>query len=432
MQRFLVIGTGGREHALCWRLAQEVGKENVYACPGNDGMADVAQLVQLDIYNYAELTAFIKKRAIQYVVVGPEEPLVRGWRNEMEKHLGEWEGGIIGPSVTASLLEGSKAWARDFCLRHHIPIPAYKTFHIEQYEDIMKFLENNTAPYVIKADGLAAGKGVVISQTLEEAKEHVNKIAKDRIYGKAGEKLVIEQFLKGVEVSFFIVTDGKSYVLLPEAKDYKRVYDHDLGPNTGGMGSISPVPFVDEALKQKICKRIIEPTLDGLRKEQIAYHGFLFFGLMIVQGDPYLIEYNVRLGDPETQSILPRIKSSFVELIERVARGALHGYRMEIAPSYVATVILASKGYPDKYEVGFPIFIHQKVNEEKIHFFYAGVKQKGSELVTSGGRVLAVVGEGHTLQEALHLAYQQASFIHFEGVHYRKDIGKDVENLNLQ
>lgn len=420
--RVLVLGAGGREHALAWRLSVELGKTNVFVAPGNDGMTNDASIAPLNIYDYEKIAKFIKENSISLVVVGPEEPIARGWKEFVQSLLTDHPVHIISPSPQASILEASKAWAKNFCKRNNIPTADYQTFSSSETDKAIDFLKKNDPPYVIKADGLAAGKGVTICQTFEEAQQLIHDIFIGGIYGDAGKTIVIEKFLEGKEVSFFIATDGKDFVLLPEAKDYKRVFDGNLGPNTGGMGTVSPVVFVDENLRKKIIERIILPTLNGLKKENITYTGFLFFGLMIVNDDPYLIEYNVRLGDPETQVILPRIQSSFVDLLLGIAEGKLSSYRLRVDDWLRVCVILAARGYPDEYKKNLPLKIPSEITSR---IFFAGVKKNDHQLLSNGGRILGVVSEASTLQEAIAKAYHDIHKLASPDFHFRNDIGKD-------
>ncbi|MCX7697337.1 MAG: phosphoribosylamine--glycine ligase [Bacteroidales bacterium] len=423
MCRVLVIGAGGREHALVWRLSLELGKNNVFVSPGNDGMTNDANVIPLNIYDFQAIAQLIKESNINLVVVGPEEPIVKGWKESLEPYLSNHHVRIISPSTHASILEASKAWAKNFCQRHQIPTADFQVFTHEEMDKALNFLKSNEPPYVIKADGLAAGKGVAICSTLEEAQQNIKDIFVGRRYGDAGKSIVIEKFLKGIEVSVFIATDGTDYVLLPEAKDYKRVFERDIGPNTGGMGTVSPVPFVNDSIRKKIETQIIQPTLEGLKTENIHYSGFLFFGLMIVQDHPFLIEYNVRLGDPETQVILPQIKSSFVELLQKMAEGNLRSYEILLDDKVRTCVVLTAKGYPNDFKKNLPFTLPSNISSL---IFCAGVKKVDHQLFSTGGRILGVVSEADTLPEAINKVYHDMQYFSSPDFHFRKDIGQDL------
>jgi phosphoribosylamine---glycine ligase len=419
----LVLGSGGREHAITWKLAQSKKIDRIFIGPGNAGTTLLGTNLKLDPGSFEEVKEAVLKNSIDIVVVGPEAPLVDGIHDFFlaDNELATIP--VVGPDRSAARLEGSKDFAKEFMTRHNIPTARYMSFDSASRGNAIGFLKTLKPPYVIKADGLAAGKGVLILNDLNEAVAEVNSIL-DGKFGLAGKKVVIEEFLTGIEVSVFIITDGKSYKLLPEAKDYKRVGDGDTGLNTGGMGSVSPVPFADEAFMKKVRDRIIEPTVKGLALENIVYKGFIFFGLINSGGDPYVIEYNARLGDPETEAIIPRIKSDFFELIEGVAFGDLDKRSLEIDKRSVTSVMLVSGGYPGAYKKGLPVSGLEKTDDCVV--FHAGTKTEGDTVVTAGGRVMAVSAWGATKQEALEKSYRNAALIEFNGIYYRKDIGFDL------
>ena len=419
----LILGSGGREHALAWKLRQSKKVTRIFVGPGNAGTSDNGTNLPLDPENFEEVKKAVLFNGIKMVIVGPEAPLVAGIHDFFrdDDHLKDIP--VIGPDKSAARLEGSKDFAKAFMTRHKIPTASYRSFERPAIHEASDFLRSFNPPYVIKADGLAAGKGVLISDSLENAENEVKAIL-DGKFGAAGYKVVIEQFLKGIEVSVFIVTDGNSYILLPEAKDYKRVGAGDTGLNTGGMGAVSPVPFADSSFMEKVRKRIIEPTLKGLSDEGITYTGFIFFGLMNAGGDPYVIEYNARLGDPETEVTIPRIKSDLFELFEGVAKGDLSKRKIEIDDRHVTTVMLTSGGYPGHYEKGKLISGLDHV--QNCVLFHSGTKNADGRVITSGGRVMAVSAWGKTMQEALHESYKNAELISFENMYYRTDIGFDL------
>lgn len=419
----LILGSGGREHALAWKLIQSVKVGKIFAAPGNAGTSSLGTNLAIDPCKFEEVKDSVLKNDIGMVIVGPEAPLVAGihdffLQDEDLRHIP-----VIGPEKSAARLEGSKDFAKGFLVRHNIPTALYKTFDRSTFGEVRGFLEKIKPPYVIKADGLAAGKGVQIIDDINEAEKEV-KLVLDGKFDKAGDKVVIEQFLKGIELSVFVITDGKTYKLLPEAKDYKRIGEGDKGPNTGGMGGISPVPFADKSFMEKVTRRIIDPTIKGLAEEDIVYKGFLFFGLINVEGDPYVIEYNVRLGDPESEVVIPRIKSDLFDLMEGVAAGDLERRSIETDERFVSTVMLVSGGYPEAYEKGKEIRGFESTNGCVI--FHAGTKLTGDKVVTSGGRVLAVSAWGRTMKEALCGSYRNAESITFENMYYRTDIGFDL------
>lgn len=419
----LIIGSGGREHAIAWKLATSRKVSRVFIAPGNAGTGDIGTNINVGADDFAGIGKVVADYNIGMVVVGPEAPLVGGIHDYFLNDDFLKNVPVIGPVMKGALLEGSKHFAKGFLTRHNIPTAAFRSFDSSNLPEAKAFLETLAPPYVIKADGLAAGKGVVILDDIEEAFAEARSMIEGK-FGSAGTKVVIEQYLEGIELSVFIITDGRSYKLLPEAKDYKRVGQGDTGLNTGGMGAISPVPFADTEFMEKVKVRIIEPTLNGLKEEKIDYRGFIFFGLINVKGDPFVIEYNVRLGDPEAEAIIPRIKSDLFELLDGVARGDLGRREIIIDGQCATTVMLVSGGYPGDYEKGYGISGFEKVTDSLV--FHSGTKKSGDKVVTSGGRVIAVTSLGQTPGEALERSYKNAGYIHFRDVYYRKDIGFDL------
>lgn len=419
----LILGSGGREHALAWKLKQSRKVTGLFVAPGNAGTSQIAANLPVDPENFEDIKKTVLSNNIKMVIVGPEAPLVAGiadfFRDDnLLKNIP-----VIGPDRSAARLEGSKDFAKDFLTRHKIPTAAYRSFDHSTLSEAHEFLKSFSPPYVIKADGLAAGKGVVILDDIQDAINEVRAMTEGK-FGSAGNKVVIEQFLKGIEISVFVVTDGKTYKLLPEAKDYKRVGVADTGLNTGGMGAVSPVPFATAGFMNKVRLRIIEPTINGLAEDGIEYRGFIFFGLMNVNGDPYVIEYNARLGDPESEVTIPRIRSDLFELMEGVAEGNLSERVIETDDRYVATVMLTSGGYPGHYDKGKEVSGLDSVKDCVL--FHSGTKNSGDKVVTSGGRVIAVSSWGNTMQEALQGSYRNAKLISFDKVYYRTDIGFDL------
>jgi phosphoribosylamine---glycine ligase len=419
----LILGSGGREHALTWKLAQSKKVAKIFIGPGNAGTDNLGVNLELNPENFDEVKKAVIENTIGVVIVGPEAPLVKGIHDFFLNDSVLKNIPVIGPDKSAARLEGSKDFAKSFLLRHKIPTAAYKCFDKASLMDVPGFLKTLESPYVIKADGLAAGKGVLIIDDIDEAVKEVGDIL-DGKFGDAGNKVIIEQFLSGTELSVFIITDGNTYKLLPEAKDYKRIGEGDTGLNTGGMGAVSPVPFADNTFMEKVLTQIIDPTMEGLSKEGIVYKGFIFFGLINVGGNPFVIEYNARLGDPESEVIIPRIKSDFFDLIEGVANGDLEKRHIEFDERFVATTMLVSGGYPGPYKKGLPITGLDLSKDCEI--FHAGTKKKADSIVTSGGRVLAVSSWGTTMKEALGISYMNADMLNFEGIYYRKDIGFDL------
>lgn len=420
----LILGSGGREHAVAWKLAKSARALNLFVAPGNPGTSSVAVNLPIDPLDFRAVRSAVIENKIEMVVVGPEAPLVEGIRDFFSADPDLASLPVIGPCKRGAMLEGSKDFAKAFMQRHGIPTAAYKTFTAENADEAALFLSSLKPPYVLKADGLAAGKGVLIIDDYHEALDELKAMLGGR-FGTAGNKVVIEEYLKGIELSAFIITDGISYKILPEAKDYKRIGDGDTGKNTGGMGAVSPVPFASPGFMKRVEEKIIVPTVNGLRQEGIDYRGFIFFGLMNVMGEPFVIEYNARLGDPETEVMMPRIESDLFDLLEGVAQQNLSDRSLVTANDTAITVMMVSGGYPDAFEKGFQITGTGQVTESII--YHAATKSAGGCLVTSGGRVLAVTSLGATMAEALDKSYRSASKIHFEGAHYRTDIGFDLQ-----
>lgn len=421
--KVLLLGSGGREHALAWKINESERLTTLYVAPGNAGTAGIAENVNIKVTDFEALAAFVENNGIEMLVVGPEDPLVEGIRDYFEADARFAHLMIVGPGKAGAILEGSKDFAKEFMIRHHIPTAGYLTVTKENIEDGIDFLKTLKPPYVLKADGLAAGKGVLILNDIEEAKSELRLMLGGK-FGKAGNRVVIEEFLSGIELSVFALTDGKDYKILGSAKDYKRIGEGDTGLNTGGMGAVSPVPFADEEFNRKVEERIVRPTIEGFRAEGIDYKGFVFFGLMNVAGDPYVIEYNVRMGDPETEVVLPRLKTDILSLFEAMAKGELKQAAFDLDSRFCTTVMLVSQGYPGDYEKGKVITGLENV--EGCIVFHAGTKLTDGKVLTNGGRVLAVSSYGDTMKEALTQSYKNVAKIHFEGMNFRRDIGFDL------
>lgn len=420
----LLLGSGGREHALAWKMAQSEKLRSLFIAPGNAGTSDYGENVNLSPTDFSAVKKFVLENKINMVVVGPEEPLVKGIHDFFLKDTDLKNIPVIGPDAQGAQLEGSKDFSKQFMIKYGIPTAKYKTFTKETIEEAYSFLETLSAPYVLKADGLAAGKGVVIPNTIEEARKELQDMLLNSRFGASSLKVVIEEFLKGIELSVFVLSDGKTYKILPEAKDYKRIGEGDTGLNTGGMGAVSPVPFADTAFMRKVEEQIIIPTVEGLKKENIVYKGFIFIGLIKVGDDPFVIEYNCRMGDPETEVVMPRIKSDILDLFDGIATQTLHKNKIEFDERTTVTVMLVSGGYPGDYEKGKIITGLDSILDSTA--FHAGTSQKGDHVLTNGGRVVAVTSYGNTLKEALQKSFANAEKINYEGKYYRKDIGKDL------
>ena len=422
----LILGSGGREHALAWKIKQSPQAKNIYVAPGNGGTFSIATNLEININDFESVAKTIKENAIHLLLVGPEEPLVNGITDFLQADRSLSNLKIIGPKKKGALLEGSKDFARAFMQRHHIPTPGFRVITKENIQEGDDFLDQLNPPFVLKADGLAGGKGVTIEKGLPEAKLTLRDLLIHKKFGKAGEKVLIEEFLKGIEVSFFVLTDGKDHLVLPEAKDYKRIGEKDRGPNTGGMGAVSPVVIADSRFKDKINDQIIRPTINGLLREKIDYCGFIFFGLMNVNGEPYLLEYNARMGDPEAQVVLPRIKTDFLTLLTAAADRKLKDIKIEEEQFTASAVIFVSEGYPGPYEKGHKISFGDL---KAVYPFHAGTAIKHGDLVTNGGRVLALTGIGENLSESLNKCYANKNKINWKGKVFRSDIGDDLKNL---
>jgi phosphoribosylamine--glycine ligase len=424
----LIIGNGGREHALAWKIKQSPLCGKLYVAPGNAGTSLVAENVPISTDDFAKLGAFCTSQSIGLVVVGPEAPLVKGIRDYFEKDSSLRDILMIGPNKAGAELEGSKDFSKQFMVRHNIPTAKARTFTANDINQAFDYISTCKPPIVLKADGLAGGKGVVISLSKTEAKTVVKEMLLNKKFGEASSKVLIEEFLNGIELSVFVLTDGKNYVVLPEAKDYKRIGDGDTGPNTGGMGAVSPVVFANASFMQKVEELVIKPTISGLDKEGIEYKGFIFIGLMNVGGHPYVIEYNARMGDPETQAVMPRIKSDFLDLLIAAGKGELKDKQLEIDEQYAVTIVQVSGGYPGDFEKGKLISGLEKGKHAMV--FHAGTKKDSTGVLSDGGRVLAITGKGNSLSEARDSAYADARQIDWEGLYFRNDIGLDLLNYH--
>ena len=429
--RILLLGSGGREHALAWKINQSVWANPLYIAPGNPGTARCGKNVSLDITDFDAIKKFCVSEKIEMIVVGPEEPLVKGLYDyfkadeELEKIY------FIGPSKKGAQLEGSKAFAKAFMQRHGIPTAAYREFDASNFEEGVHYVKEHSLPVVLKADGLAAGKGVVICQTSVEAVSEFELMIQNEKFGEASRKVVVEEFLDGIELSVFVITDGKNYLLLPEAKDYKRIGEGDKGLNTGGMGAVSPVPFATPGFMYKVEERIIKPTIGGLNKEAIDYKGFLFFGLISVKGEPYVIEYNCRMGDPETEVVMPRLETDLVGLLVAATQQELDTVKLRVDERSAVTVMAVSRGYPSAYEKGFEVTGLDKSDDKDSFIFQAGTKEEDGKVVTNGGRVLCVTAYGRNIEDASEKSLDILDQIDFEGIYYRTDIGYEFKSTLL-
>ena len=420
----LILGSGGREHTFAWKISQSPLCKKLFIAPGNGGTSRYGENIYVDINNFDEIKNLVIENKIDFVLVGPEDPLVNGIVDYFEQSYELKNVKIFGPNKLGAQLEGSKSFSKSFMKRHEIPSANFKSFDVNEVDEGIKFLRNSSPPFVLKADGLAAGKGVIISKDLESAENSFQNMLINKQFGEASKKVLIEEFLSGIEISCFIITDGENYISLPEAKDYKRIGENDTGLNTGGMGAVSPVNFYDEEFEKKVENRIIKRTIEGLKKDNIPFKGFLFIGLMNVNGDPFVIEYNVRMGDPETQVVIPRIKNDFLKVLLSCIDMDLKNTKINIDRKTISTVILTSKGYPEKYKKGFKISGIKEIKNSII--FHAGTTEEEENILSNGGRVIACTGVGKNISESLQVSYELARKIDWEGKYYRKDIGKDL------
>lgn len=424
----LLLGSGGREHALAWKISQSKHCSNLYIAPGNAGTAQCGRNLPFKVTDFEAIQRACLDEKIDLVVVGPEEPLVKGIVDVLQEDERLAQMMIIGPSKEAARLEGSKAFAKEFMMRHHIPTASYREFTADNFEEGIEYLKQHKLPIVLKADGLAAGKGVIICQNHVEAVAEFELMIQRAKFGEAGKKVVVEQFLNGIELSVFVLTDGKNYVLLPEAKDYKRVGEGDTGLNTGGMGAISPVPFADDAFMQRVITKVVEPTVQGLQKDGLNYKGFIFFGLIKVDDEPYVIEYNCRMGDPETEVVVPRIKNDLVEILTATFKGELHTISIDKDPRFATTIVAVSGGYPNEHEIGFEIIgLHDNVEESIL--FHSATKEQDGKIVTNGGRIVCATALANTFQEAIQLSKERLELVEFPDMYYRRDIGYEFGPL---
>ncbi len=426
--RILVLGSGGREHAFSWKIAQSPKCEALFIAPGNAGTSELGTNINIAVTDFDGIASFVKKENIDLVVVGPEDPLVKGIADYFKSDKELATVGLVGPSKEGAQLEGSKDFSKQFMERHNIPTARSKTFTIKSLEEGLNYVSSHPVPVVLKADGLAAGKGVIIAETNQEARETLNEMLVDAKFGDASSRVVVEQYLDGIELSVFVLTDGENYKILPEAKDYKRIGEQDTGLNTGGMGAVTPVPFADKDFLKKVEDRVVKPTVNGLKSENIDYKGFIFIGLMNMSGDPYVIEYNVRMGDPETQVVLPKIKSDLIELLEATAFGKLGQVEYTTHPEAFTAVVMVAGGYPGNYPKGHEISGIKSVDSATV--FHAGTKlSENGSILTNGGRVLAVTGKGASVENALENAYYGVNKITWQNEYHRKDIGQDILKL---
>jgi phosphoribosylamine---glycine ligase len=426
IMKILLLGSGGREHALAWKISESDYCKKLYIAPGNPGTSQCGENVNISVNDFHLIKKFVLEKKIEMVVVGPEDPLVNGIYDFFMNDKSLKKIPVIGPSKAGAQLEGSKAFAKKFMVKHKIPTAKFKSFNANEIDEALKYIEQHEMPVVLKADGLAAGKGVVICENTDDAKGEIHSMLADKKFGEASSKVVIEQFLKGVEFSVFILTDGKKYNLLPTAKDYKRVGENDSGLNTGGMGAVSPVPFVDKSLIKKVKEKIIDPTLKGLRKDKIVYKGFIYFGLIRVNNEPIVIEYNCRLGDPETEAVLPLIKTDLVKLFKAVAKGKVRSEKLKVKKDTAVTIVLTSGGYPGLFEKNKIISGLDKVKGSFI--FHAGTKKENETILTNGGRVLAITSTAKNIAEAKKRSIKNAERIQFENKYFRHDIGFEFLN----
>jgi len=420
----LLLGSGGREHAFAWKISQSQLLDQLFVAPGNPGTAEIGTNLPFGVNDFESVVQTIREKKIELVIVGPEEPLVRGIRDFIESQEDLKHVGIVGPGKEGAQIEGSKDFSKKFMHKYGIPTADSRTFTLTSAKEGMEYLRKQAFPIVLKADGLAAGKGVIIAQNLKEAQDSFGEMIYDSKFGAASEKVVIEQFLRGIELSVFVLSDGENYVVLPEAKDYKRISENDEGLNTGGMGAVSPVPFASEKFMSLVKTKVIEPTVQGLKSEGISYQGFIFIGLMNHEGEPYVIEYNARMGDPETEVVLPRIKSDFLSLLVDSAHGRLEGQSLEINDQFAVTTMLVAEGYPEDYRKGDEVSGMENVKDALI--FHAGTKNENGKIITQGGRVMALTGTSNTLENAIQKSQKAALSIQFEGKNFRRDIGLDV------